>query len=158
MDETLPWAAAPGEAVLRMPDQRPVGGLVALHGASDGAARQPLFDGLTPVLPPLLGNVASLASVTTDRIAGLEEGLVTIPYALASAITPGRDERAHFSFQGTQEPQVCRRGYVPARQWRSPHDTSYEPMDDRIGCTQRGTTLPRGSNSELDRDPQGRVR
>jgi phospholipid/cholesterol/gamma-HCH transport system substrate-binding protein len=119
---------------------------------------QPLFDGLTPVLPPLLGNIASLASVTTDRIAGLEEGLVTIPYALASAITPGRGERAHFAFQGTQDPKVCERGYVPARRWRSPHDTSYAPMDDRIGCTQRGNTLPRGSNSELDRDPGGRHR
>ena len=40
--------------------------------------------------------------------------------------------------------------------WRSPHDTSYRPADDRMGCTQRGTTLPRGSNSELDRDPEGR--
>jgi phospholipid/cholesterol/gamma-HCH transport system substrate-binding protein len=115
-----------------------------------------MFTGLTPVLPPLLGNIASLASVTTDRIAGLEEGLVTIPYALASAITPGRGERAHFAFEGTQDPKVCERGYTPPRRWRSPHDTSFKPMDDRFGCTQRGNTLPRGSNSELDRDPEGR--
>jgi phospholipid/cholesterol/gamma-HCH transport system substrate-binding protein len=122
------------------------------------AARQlrAMFTGLTPVLPPLLGNIAALASVTTDRIAGLEEGLVTIPYALASAITPGRGERAHFAFEGTQDPKVCERGYTPPRRWRSPHDTSYTPMDDRFGCTQRGTTLPRGSGSELDRDPEGR--
>lgn len=122
------------------------------------AARElePLFRGLRPVLPPLLGNVAALASVTSDRIAGLEEGLVTIPYALASAITPGRGARAHFAFQGTSDPKVCERGYVPPRRWRSPHDTSYTPMDDRLGCTQRGNTLPRGSNSELDRDPEGR--
>jgi phospholipid/cholesterol/gamma-HCH transport system substrate-binding protein len=122
------------------------------------AARQlrAMFTGLTPVLPPLLGNIAALASVTTDRIAGLEEGLVTIPYALASAITPGRGERAHFAFEGTQDPKVCERGYTPPRRWRSPHDTSYAPMDDRFGCTQRGTTLPRGSSSELDRDPEGR--
>lgn len=124
------------------------------------AAREltPLFTGLRPVLPPLLGNVVSLASVTTDRIAALEEGLVTIPYALASAITPGRGGRAHFEFQGTQDPKVCQQGYVSARRWRSPHDTSFTPMDDRIGCTQRGGTLPRGSNSELDRDPEGRHR
>jgi phospholipid/cholesterol/gamma-HCH transport system substrate-binding protein len=122
------------------------------------AARQlrALFDGLAPVLPPLLGNLVSLSAVTTDRIAGLEEGLVTIPYALASAITPGRGERAHFSVQGTQDPKVCERGYTPPRRWRSPHDTSYAPMPDRYGCTQRGDTLPRGSNSELDRDPEGK--
>ncbi len=117
---------------------------------------RPLFTGLVPVLPPLLGNVVSLASVTTDRVAGLEEGLVTVPYALASAITPGRGERAHFAFEGTQDPKVCERGYTPPRRWRSPHDTSFAPMDDRFGCTQRGDTLPRGSNSELDRDPEGR--
>ena len=117
---------------------------------------EPLLTGLTPVLPPLLGNVVALSSVTSDRIAGLEEGLVTIPYALASAITPGRGERAHFAFEGTQDPKVCERGYTPPRRWRSPHDTSSAPMDDRFGCTQRGVTLPRGSNSELDRDPEGR--
>jgi phospholipid/cholesterol/gamma-HCH transport system substrate-binding protein len=134
------------------------GDLSTILRDSVAAAQQltPMFRGLTPVLPPLLGNLASLASVTTDRIAGLEEGLVTIPYALASAITPGRGERAHFSFQGTQDPKVCEQGYTPARRWRSPHDTSYRPADDRMGCTQRGNTLPRGSNSELDRDPEGR--
>ena len=48
-----------------------------LAGFSQGAMMA-LFTGLRPVLPPLLGNVVSLASVTTDRIAALEEGLVTI--------------------------------------------------------------------------------
>ena len=42
--------------------------------------------------------------------------------------------------------------------WRSPHNLSNVSMDDSIGCTQRGNTLPRGSNSVLDGDPEARHR
>lgn len=125
-----------------------------------GAARELrlLARDLQPVLSPMLGHVAVVSGITTERLRGIEESLVAIPYALASAITPGRGERAHFAFQGTSDPAVCERGYVPPRRWRSPHDLSFAPMDGSIGCTQRGNTLPRGSNSVLDGDPETRHR
>ncbi|WP_299445283.1 hypothetical protein [uncultured Phycicoccus sp.] len=53
MDEGLEWDGAPGAAVLRLPDGAVSAGLVMLHGASDGRARQPLFDGLAAALAPL---------------------------------------------------------------------------------------------------------
>ncbi len=125
-----------------------------------GAARQLrlLAAALQPVLPPMLGHLALVSGITSERIAGIEETLVAMPYALASAITPGRGERAHFAFMGTADPRVCERGYVPPRRWRSPHDLTFRAMSDAIGCTQRGNTLPRGSNSVLDPDPEARHR
>ncbi len=53
MDQGLEWDGAPGAAVLRLPDGRVSAGLVMLHGASDGRARQPLFDQLAESLAPL---------------------------------------------------------------------------------------------------------
>ncbi len=111
---------------------------------------------LKPVLPPMLSHLGVVSRIPSERLGALEESLVAIPYALASAITPGRGERAHFAFQGTSDPAVCERGYVPPRKWRSPHDLSFAPMDDSTTCTERGDTLPRGSNSVLDRDPDAR--
>ena len=113
-----------------------------------------LATGLAPNLPPLLGDLAVVAGVAADRVDEIEETLVAIPYALASALTPGRDERAHFSYQGSLTPRPCRQGYVPPERWRSPHNLDPVPMDDAIHCEERGGVLPRGSNSELDEDPE----
>ena len=105
---------------------------------------------LGPHLPPLLGDLAVVAGLAADRVDRIEETFVALPYALASALTPGRDERAHFSYQGTLDPRPCRQGYVPPSRWRSPHDLRPVPMDDSLHCKERGGVLPRGSNSELD--------
>ena len=110
--------------------------------------------GLGPHLPPLLSDLAVVAGVAGDRVDQMEETLVAVPYALASALTPGRDERAHFSYQGSLSPRPCRQGYVPPENWRSPNNLHPVPMDDDIHCTERGDVLPRGSNSVLDRDPE----
>ena len=110
--------------------------------------------GLAPNLAPMLGDLAVVAGQASERVAEMEETLVALPYALASALTPGRDERAHFSYQGSLSPRPCREGYVPPERWRSPHDLDPVPMDDSLHCKERGGVLPRGSNSELDEDPE----
>lgn len=53
MERELEWAGGPGSAVLRVPDGGIGAGLVALHGASDGRARQPLFEHISQILAPL---------------------------------------------------------------------------------------------------------
>ncbi len=53
MERHLEWGNAPGPAVVRVPDVEVRGGLVMLHGASDGRAHQPLFDRVADQLAPI---------------------------------------------------------------------------------------------------------
>lgn len=53
MECGLEWDRSLGPAVLRAPDGEVKSGLVMLHGASDGRARQPLFDQVANALAPL---------------------------------------------------------------------------------------------------------
>ncbi len=69
MERELTWPDAPGAGVLRIPDGAVRGGLVALHGSSDGRARQPLFEHLGRALAP-----SGVAVLSYDRRrSGLEE-------------------------------------------------------------------------------------
>lgn len=65
MEKSFDWEGAPGEAVLRMPEGEVVAGLVTLHGASNGRARQALFDQIGEHLTPL-----GVAVLSYDRRAG----------------------------------------------------------------------------------------
>ena len=53
MERGLEWDSAPGSAIVRVPEGEVRGGLVMLHGASDGRARQPLFDQVAQVVAPM---------------------------------------------------------------------------------------------------------
>lgn len=53
VDHVVSWAGPAGSAVLRLPEQELHAGIVMLHGAADGCARQPLFDHFVHVLAPL---------------------------------------------------------------------------------------------------------
>ncbi len=106
-----------------------------------------LGQGLAPVLPDLLSRLVVISSITTRHRDGLEEGLVAMPYALASAITPGRDGRAHFTFVGGTGPGPCRQGYLPVSEWRSPADFHYSILPDDIGCHESDSSLPRGAQT-----------
>lgn len=158
-----------GRTVLRTQDQqsatiadyltslRTVTGVVAGKDAevrtvlADGtrAARelQALAVGLSPTLPTLLGNTFALAEIFAARRDGLEETLVAVPWALASAQTPGRDGRAHFTFVGGAEPVPCRNGYFPAQVWRSPYDPLFSRMPDSLGCREPAS-VPRGVTAQ----------
>ena len=106
-----------------------------------------LGQGLQPVLPGLLSRLVVISSITTRHRDGLEEGLVAMPYALASAITPGRDGRAHFTFVGGTGPGPCRQGYLPVTEWRSPADPTFSILPDDIGCHEADSSVPRGAQT-----------
>lgn len=109
---------------------------------------------LDPVLGPLLGNLTGLAGLTTPRRDGLEQTLVAIPWALASAQTPGRDGRAHFTFvSGHAGPGPCTEGYLPVERWRSPADRRFSRLPDDIGCDEPVSSVPRGAESVHPRNP-----
>lgn len=104
---------------------------------------QGLAAGLSPTLPTLLGNVLALAGLMNEHRDGLEETLVAVPWALASAQTPGRDGRAHFTFVGGNSPTPCREGYHPSSTWKSPFDPRFTEMPDDLGCREPAS-VPRG--------------
>ncbi|MFL6154634.1 MAG: MlaD family protein [Marmoricola sp.] len=109
------------------------------------AARQlsALAVGLQPGLPVLLGNAVVLTRIAEDHRDGIEETLVAVPWALASAQTPGRENRAHFTFVGGLTPTPCREGYIPAQDWRSPFDPTVSTLPADIGCRTQ-SSVPRG--------------
>jgi uncharacterized protein len=67
MDQSFGWEGMPGEAILRMPEGEIVAGLVTLHGASNGRARQALFDQIGQCLTPLGIAVLSYERRAVDR-------------------------------------------------------------------------------------------
>lgn len=119
------------------------------HGSGAAAQTALLLEGIAPDLRVLLTHLTDLSGIASQRVNSIEETLVAIPYALASAQTPGRDGRAHFALDDAQSPAPCRVGYVPAGKWRSPSDSTFIPLDDRIGCDEPLSVVPRGSASVL---------
>lgn len=102
-----------------------------------------LFDGLDPQLAALLDPLLIITRINADHRDGIEETLVALPWALASAQTPGRDGRAHFTFVGGLNPTPCRLGYLPADQWKSIHDPTPSVLPADIGCREPAS-VPRG--------------
>lgn len=103
--------------------------------------------GLSAPLPALLGSTLVLAAILAEHRDGLEETLVAVPWALASAQTPGRDGRAHFTFTGGASPVPCRQGYFPAQVWKSPYDPLFSRMPDSLGCREPAS-VPRGVTAQ----------
>lgn len=99
--------------------------------------------GLSPNLPPLLAHIIDTTGILEARRDGLEETLVAVPWALASAQTPGRDGRAHFTFVAGGTPLPCRKGYIPAQDWKSPFDPTPSVLADDLGCREPAA-VPRG--------------
>lgn len=116
---------------------------VLRDGTSAANQLDTLALGLAPGLPGLLGSVVDLSRIAGTHRDKIEEALVAVPWALASAQTPGRDGRAHFTFVGGVSPTPCRKGYIPAQQWRSPFDPTPSKVPDDLGCLEPAS-VPRG--------------
>lgn len=118
-------------------------GRILVDGTRAARELRVLATELAPALPVLLANVLGLSAILDSRVTGLEEALVTIPWALASALTPGRDARAHFTFVGGTDPAPCHEGYIPADLWQSSNSFTPSRLSADIGCRTR-TSVPRG--------------
>ncbi|AXT83933.1 ABC transporter substrate-binding protein [Aeromicrobium sp. A1-2] len=114
-----------------------------------------LADDLAPSLEPLLADLVDLGDIAYRRQDGIEETLVALPWALASAQTPGREGRAHFGLALAQDPAVCQEGYVPVSEWRAARDTTHVPAPDSLGCDEAAPSVPRGSPAVIGRTGAG---
>jgi phospholipid/cholesterol/gamma-HCH transport system substrate-binding protein len=112
-----------------------------------GAARQvdDLFHRLGPTMPVMLENLTTLGQVTTVRLPALEELLVAFPRVISAGFTGTTpDGYGHVNVQYAQDPPVCRRGFLPPSQWRSPLDTTDGVLHDEVRCREGLPIVPRG--------------
>ena len=96
-------------------------------------------------LAALLANLITVGQVTTTRVDGIEQLLVTYPDVIAGGYTvvPG-DGTAHFGLAMSQEPKVCTQGYEGTHRTDPNRTTNLPPVNTGARCT-----LPRGSASAV---------
>lgn len=96
-------------------------------------------------LATLLANFVTIGQVTTTRVDGIEQLLVTYPDVIAGGYTvvPG-DGTAHFGLAMSQEPKVCTQGYEGTHRTDPNRTTNLPPVNTGARCT-----LPRGSASAV---------
>jgi phospholipid/cholesterol/gamma-HCH transport system substrate-binding protein len=96
-------------------------------------------------LAALLANLITIGQVTTARVAGIEQLLVTYPDVVAGGYTvvPG-DGTAHFGLAMSNDPPDCTRGYEGTRRTDPSQTRAMPPVNTAARCA-----LPRGSASSV---------
>jgi len=97
-------------------------------------------------LATLLTNFVTIGQVTTARINGLEQLMVTYPDVVAGGYTvvPG-DGTAHFGLVfNTDDPKACTAGYEGTKRIGPDQTTNLPPVNNGARCT-----LPRGSTTTV---------
>jgi phospholipid/cholesterol/gamma-HCH transport system substrate-binding protein len=95
-----------------------------------------VFGDVRDALPQTLANLAIVTDMLKRYHKGLEQALVILPQgatiAQAGTIFEG-EGLLHFGLSINQPPP-CLTGFLPASQWRSPADTSTQPLPDGLYC------------------------
>ncbi len=119
---------------------------------------QALLEGMEPTLPVLLGNIVTVNQVTAIRIPSVEQLLVTYPVVIASGFSgTTKDGYGHVHLDYTNDPPPCRKGYLPASQWRRGDQTNDVKPYLKAHCaegppyTMRGRNYAPGPNSPRSR-------
>jgi phospholipid/cholesterol/gamma-HCH transport system substrate-binding protein len=96
-------------------------------------------------LAALLANLITVGQVTTARVDGIEQLLVTYPDVIAGGYTvvPG-DGTAHFGLVLAQDPKACKQGYEGTQRTDPHRTTNLPPVNTGARCS-----LPRGSASTV---------
>jgi phospholipid/cholesterol/gamma-HCH transport system substrate-binding protein len=96
-------------------------------------------------LAALVANLITVGQVTTSRVAGIQQLLVTYPDVVAGGYTvvPG-DGTAHFGLAMAQDPPDCTQGYGGTKRTDPSQTTGLPPVNTAARCT-----LPRGSAASV---------
>lgn len=97
-------------------------------------------------LSQLFANLITVGNVTTTRLGGITQLLVTYPDVIAGGYTvvPG-DDTAHFGFVlNVDNPPACTRGYEGTQKDPTFSTNPGTPLNTQAGCR-----LPRGSASDV---------
>jgi phospholipid/cholesterol/gamma-HCH transport system substrate-binding protein len=83
-----------------------------------------LLEGMEPTLPVFLSNLVTISEVTTARLDGAEQLLITFPNMIAGGFAgTTSDGYGYVNLQWGQDPPPCTDGYLPPNRWRSTSDT-----------------------------------
>jgi phospholipid/cholesterol/gamma-HCH transport system substrate-binding protein len=87
-------------------------------------------------LAALLANLITIGQVTTSRVDGIQQLLVTYPDVIAGGYTvvPG-DGTAHFGLAMAHDPPVCTQGYGGTRRTNPQTTTNLPPVNTSARCT-----------------------
>lgn len=116
---------------------------------------------LSPTLPVLLGNLTTVGQVTSARIPGIRQILVTYPIAVAGAYTALPDDGTlHLGLElHMNAPTPCEKGYEKTN-IRYPQDTRIQKANTGAYCkdTNKGDGIsPRGARNAPSPRPTPRV-
>ena len=96
-----------------------------------------VFSDVRDSLPQTLANVEIVADMLKRYHPGLEQLLVFLPQggAIAQTLVAPYPNQARVDFGVTlNQPPPCLTGFIPASQWRSPADTSLQPLPMGTYC------------------------
>lgn len=129
-------------------------GLPALAQGDD------LVNRLSPTLPVVLGNLTTVGQVTSARIPGIRQTLVTYPLAVAGAYTAlPNDGTLHLGLElQLNSPPPCKKGYGQTK-IRYPQDQSRKkaPRDAYCKEPKNSEVDPRGSRNVPSPGPTPKV-
>jgi len=119
-----------------------------------------LVNKLSPTLPVVLGNLTTVGQVTSARIPGIRQILVTYPIAVAGAQTALPDDGTlHLGLElHMNAPQPCTKGYEKTK-IRYPQDTSTQKANRDAYCkaSKNGDISPRGARKAPSPGPTPKV-
>ena len=119
-----------------------------------------LINKLSPTLPVVLGNLTTVGQVTSARIPGIRQVLVTYPAAVAGAYTALPDDGTlHLGLElHMNAPEPCKKGYEKTR-IRYPQDTSERKANRDAYCkaAKNGDISPRGARKAPSPGPTPKV-
>lgn len=128
--------------------------LPALNQSND------LINRLSPTMPVLLGNLTTIGQVTSARIPGIRQILVTYPIAVAGSYTALPDDGTlHLGLElHMNAPEPCKKGYEKTK-IRYPQDTSIQKANTDAYCKEPpGSDIsPRGARKAPSPGPTPKV-
>lgn len=136
-DAIYRWAANLNSLARQAQEQDPAVRNILAQGAPAAQELNTLFVNVKDGLPQTLANLEIIIEMLKRYNKGVEQALVLLPQApsAAQAIAGTYPGEAAISLGlSINQPAPCLTGFLSAAEWRSPADTSMQPVQDGLYC------------------------
>jgi len=136
-DAIYQWAANLNSLTAQAKEQDGALRSILREGAPAAEQLNTLFVDVQDALPETLANLAIITEMLSRYNKGLEQALVLLPQAPAAGqavAAPFPGEASLDLGLSINQPPPCLTGFLPANEWRSPADTSIQPVQDGLYC------------------------